>query len=164
MDNTPALIVYNVVMDFPSYVSGFVDGEGCFLISFTLRGKLNTGIEVRPSFSISQNERNLGLLKKIHVHFQCGAIRYSRGDRTYKYEVRSLDEIIKKIIPHFLKYPLFSSKQKDFEKFQSICEAMKKNHHRNKSHLIEIIETAYGMNPSGKRKYIKGELLKLLVR
>lgn len=151
-------------MDFPSYISGFVDGEGCFLVSFNLRGKLNTGIEVRPSFSISQNERSLELLKRIHAYFNCGAIRYSRNDRTYKYEVRSLDEIIQKIIPHFLNYPLFSSKQKDFEKFRFVCEAMKRNFHRSSNHLTEIIELSYSMNPSGKRKYLKGELLKLLVR
>lgn len=151
-------------MELSSYVSGFVDGEGCFLVSFNLRGKLNTGIEVRPSFSISQNERSLDLLKKIHEYFGCGAIRYCRGDRTYKYEVRSLEDLRRIIIPHFEKNPLLSSKQKDFEKFKIICGLMSRNLHRNCQKLSEIIELAYLMNPSGKRKYNKDELLKLLTR
>ncbi len=151
-------------MDFSSYISGFVDGEGCFLISFTLRKKLHTGIEVRPSFSIGQNERNIELLKKIRLYFGCGTIRYSYHDRTYKYEVRSLYDLITKIIPHFIHFPLRSSKQKDFEKFKIICKLMFKNYHRNINRLDEIIKIACAMNPSGKRKYKQEELLKLLVR
>ena len=38
-----------------SYISGYVDGEGCFTISYSPRIKLRTGWEVRPSFSVSQN-------------------------------------------------------------------------------------------------------------
>lgn len=151
-------------MDFSSYISGFVDGEGCFLVSFNLRGKLSTGIEVRPSFSIGQHERSIELLKRIHTHFQCGGIRYSRGDRTYKYEVRNLDDLLTKIIPHFLRFPLLSAKQKDFESFHVICELMRQSAHLNRQRLQEIIERAYTMNPSGKRKYTKDQLLKLLVR
>lgn len=151
-------------MELSYYISGFTDGEGCFLVSFTLRSKLNTGIEVRSSFSISQNERSLDVLKKIHAYFRCGGIRYSRGDRTYKYEVRSLDDLCKVIIPHFLQYPLLSSKKNDFEKFRIICTMMKSNLHRNRQKLAEIITLAYSMNPSGNRKYLKDTLLKLLVR
>jgi hypothetical protein len=36
----------------PWYVTGLVDGEGCFSVSFTLRKRLKIGIETRPSFSI----------------------------------------------------------------------------------------------------------------
>src|SRR5690349_8682325 len=44
-------------MDLNSYISGFVDGEGCFCVSFQPRKRHRFGWEVRPSFSVSQNAR-----------------------------------------------------------------------------------------------------------
>lgn len=151
-------------MDFASYISGFVDGEGCFCISFNYRAKLRMKIEVRPSFSISQNEKNLGILKKIRQHFGCGNIRYSKKDRSYKFEVRNVKELMNKIIPHFVKYPLISKKKKDFENFREICSLVSRMKHRNPEYLKKIIQRAYQMNSSGKRKYKQAELLSVLAR
>src|SRR5579859_7066398 len=87
--NTPALIsktraVYGarVPLD-PWFVSGLTEGEGCFCISLALREKLRTGLEVRPSFSLSLNERDLELLRDLHAFFECGWIRQSKTDRTF---------------------------------------------------------------------------------
>lgn len=151
-------------MDFASYVSGFVDGEGCFSISFNLRAKLKTGIEVRPSFSIGQNKRSLKLLEKIREHFGCGSIRFSDRDQCYRYETRDISEIVRKIIPHFQKFPLQSEKAKDFELFRGICSMISSSKHLNPEHLGRIIHTAYQMNGSGKRKYTEAELLRILIR
>ena len=38
-----------------AYISGYVDGEGCFTVSIAPRAKLLAGWEVRPSLSVSQN-------------------------------------------------------------------------------------------------------------
>ena len=38
-----------------AYISGYVDGEGCFTVSIAPRARLVTGWEVRPSLSVSQN-------------------------------------------------------------------------------------------------------------
>src|SRR3989338_9140064 len=102
-----------------NYISGFVDGEGSFLVSFSPRPKLKTGIEVRPSFSVSQRADRSEVLWLMKDLFSCGHIRYSRKDNTYKYEVRSLEDLIKKIIPHFNNFPLLSSKQREFETFSA---------------------------------------------
>ncbi len=123
---------------------------------------MKVGIETRPSFSISQNRSNLGVLKEIRRYFGCGAIRYSRSDRTYKYEVRSVRDLVKRIIPHFRRYPLQGSKKRDFELFARICEMVHQNLHMSPRYLREIIELAYQMNPSGKRKYKKEDLLRVL--
>jgi hypothetical protein len=151
-------------MDLPSYISGFIDGEGCFSVSFNYRSKLRTRIEVRPSFSVSQKKYSLSALKKIQDFFKCGGIRYSRGDGTYKYEVRSINDLITKIIPHFLEYPLITAKKNDFENFTIICKKMKSNLHLNGEELRKIIDIAYTMNQSGKKRYIKKDLLRLLAR
>lgn len=146
----------------PWYVTGLTDGEGCFSISFSLRNRLNIKIETRPSFSISLNERDLPLLKKLNAFFKCGSIRYSNSDRTYKYEVRSVPELVKFVIPHFKKFCLSGSKSNDFRLFEEICNSVRANHHLNKKYLMEIIKKAYLMNPSGKRKHTKTDLLKIL--
>lgn len=120
-------------------------------------------LEVRPSFSISQNKSSLGCLEQIHEFFaNCGGIRSSKRDQTYKYEVRNLSHLDEKIIPHFRKYRLYTQKQQDFEKFGKICELMKKNLHVTPDGLHEIIDIAYTMNVSGKRKYTKKQLLNFL--
>ena len=151
-------------MELSSYIVGFVDGEGTFSVSFSYRSKLNTNIEVKPSFSISQHKRNLAILLKIKDYFKVGSIRYSRRDRNYKYETRSCKDIVKTIIPFFKKNRLLTSKKKDFELFFEICELMYKNYHLNREHLAKIIDKAYQMNESGKRKYTKKQHLRFMAR
>ena len=146
----------------PWFVTGLVEGEGCFTVSFSLRRKLRLGIETRPSFSISLNERDLPLVKSIHAFFGCGAVRYSRADRTYKYESRSIEDLYCSIIPHFQKFPLQGSKANDFRIFAEICGQIRANLHMSREHLKAIIENAYLMNPSGKRRHVRGELLRRL--
>lgn len=150
-----------VMLD-PWYITGLVEGEGCFSVSFNLRDRLKVGVETRASFSLSMNRRDLELLKKVHAYFACGGIRFSRSDNTYKYEVRDIKDLTLKVIPHFEKYPLQGAKAEDFEKFREICKMIKANLHLSPKHLPQIIELAYRMNPSGKRKYTKDFLLQVL--
>jgi hypothetical protein len=78
--NTPALVknkaAYGarVSLD-PWFVSGLTEGEGCFCVSLALRSKLRTGLEVRPSFSLSLNEKDLELMRDLQTFFGCGWIR-----------------------------------------------------------------------------------------
>ena len=144
------------------YISGYVDGEGCFSISFSKRDKFLVGFETKPSFSVSQNEDRAQILFLMQEVFDCGFIRRDYSDKTLKYEVRSLEDLINKIIPHFEKYPLLSLKQKDFEFFRQSCFLMQSNLHRNKNGLKKIMNLAFKMNPSGKRKYTKAEMQKAL--
>jgi hypothetical protein len=77
-----------------------------------------------------------------------------RSDKTLKWETRSLPLIVERIIPHFRRYPMRSSKQKDFELFADICERMVRLLHREVAGLSEIVRLAEQMNPSGKRGYL----------
>ena len=72
----------------PWFVTGLAEGEGCFCISFAIRPRLRVGLEARPSFSLSLNERDRELLGDLQAFFECGWIRESRSDRTFKYEAR----------------------------------------------------------------------------
>jgi hypothetical protein len=136
-----------------AYISGYVDGEGCFTVSISPRAKLAVGWEVRPSLSVSQNGDRAEVLQLIQAHFGCGSIRPDRSDKTLKWETRRLEDLLGRVIPHFEQYPLLSGKRFDFECFVSICRSMADGEHRTTSGLSKIVELAAGMNPSGKRRY-----------
>ena len=145
-------------MDIKSYLSGYVDGEGCFCISFNKSTRHNFGWEIRPSFSVSQNSNRREVLKIMKQYFRCGSIRPDRSDKTLKYEVRSVKDLVKKIIPHFESVPVLSGKQKDFEYFSRVCKLIDKKKHFSKEGFNEVLNVAFKMNPSGKRKFSRGEI------
>jgi hypothetical protein len=163
--NTPALTrttdTNGAVALHPWFVTGLAEGEGCFCVSFAVRRKLRMGLEVRPSFALSLNERDLGLLTDLQAFFGVGSIRHSKGDRTYKYEARSTSELIRRIVPHFEAYPLRGCKARSFQGFSEVCRMIEQGDHLTRDGLIEIIGIASEMN-LGKRRYSQAELLRVL--
>ena len=149
-------------VDLPSYISGYVDGEGCFTVSISPRPTLRVGWEVRPSLSVSQNGDRSEVLLAIQRYFGCGTLRPDRSDRTLKWEVRSLQLLLSMVVPHFRYYPLQSGKRRDFELFADICERMARGEHRSAEGLAEIVRLAGQMNPSGKRGYLPETILQAL--
>lgn len=136
-----------------AYISGYVDGEGCFTVSISPRAKLLVGWEVRPSLSVSQNGDRAEVLHALQAYFGCGSIRPDRSDRTLKWETRRLEDLLERVIPHFERYPLLSGKRLDFERFADVCRLVAAGAHRGRAGLVEIVELARRMNPSGKRRY-----------
>ena len=112
--------------------------------------------------SVSQNGDRAEVLTLLQQYFGCGRIRPDRSDKTLKWEIRSLLPILDRILPHFRRHPLLSGKQKDFELFADICEAMARAEHRTVRGLIEIVRHAGQMNPSGKRRYLPVQILQSL--
>ncbi len=160
--NTSALATKQQLTDMAWYVTGFVDGEGSFLVSFSKRPSLKTGLEVRPSLSVSQHKRNLRILQRIQALLCCGGIRFDQHDQTYKFEVRSLHDLSSKVIPYFRKYPLQTTKAQDFERFVDICLLMKANRHRVRDGLEQILSIAYSMNNLGARRQSIADLLQVV--
>src|SRR5437762_11311738 len=131
-----------------AYISGYVDGEGCFTVSIAPRATLLVGWEVRPGFSVSQNGDRDEVLHAIKAYFGCGSIRPDRSDKTLKWETRRLEDILGRVVPHFEAYPLLSGKRLDFEAFAIISRMVASGAHRRRDGLIEIVELARTMNPS----------------
>jgi hypothetical protein len=137
----------------PSYISGYFDGEGCFSVALSPRSNLRVGWEVRPSVSVSQNGDRAEVLWEIQSFFGCGSIRPDRSDHTIKWEMRNCALLRSTVLPHFRRYPLRSSKQRDVELLTNICDRMAGGDHLVPSSLIEIAELVALMNPSGIRRY-----------
>ena len=136
-----------------AYISGYVDGEGCFTVSIAPRATLLVGWEVRPGFSVSQNGDRAEVLHAIKAYFGCGSIRPDRSDKTLKWETRRVEDILRVVVPHFEVFPLLSGKRYDFDRFASVCRLMAAGAHLRRDGLAEIVELASGMNPSGRRRY-----------
>jgi hypothetical protein len=163
--NTPALIktrdIYEAAALDPWFVTGLAEGEGCFCVSFAVRAKLRLGLEVRPSFALSLNERDHELLEDLKTFFGCGCIRESRSDRTFKYEARSTRDLLDHVVPHFERHPLRGNKAKSFDAFAVVCRMIGQGDHLTRDGLRQIVALAYGMN-FGKRRYKQTQLLRML--
>jgi hypothetical protein len=157
--NTPTLTTKRR-RNLNEYISGFVDGEGCFSVSFSKRDKFLIGWETKPSFCVAQNHSRAEPLYLMQEVFGCGFMRRDAKDRTLKYEIRSLDKLLEKVIPHFERYPLLSGKQRDFELFKRVCILMKEGRHTTLPGLEKITKLAFRMNPSGTRRYNRNDILR----
>jgi hypothetical protein len=145
----------------PWFVTGLAEGEGCFCISFAIRPMLRVGLEARPSFSLSLNERDRELLGDLQAFFECGWIRESRSDRTFKYEARSVADLVDRIVPHFETYPLRGAKRRSFDGFAMACQMIGQGDHLRPEGMAEIVRIAYEMN-LGKRRHPASTLLRAL--
>ena len=127
------------------WVTGFVDGEGCFHIGISKHPGMSQGIQVLPEFTVVQHERDVQLLHALKAFFGCGVVRVNHGDRM-AYRVRSLDHLRERIVPFFLEHPLKSKKQTDFTKFNRVLRMMETGDHLTAEGIDMIREVAEQMN------------------
>lgn len=126
----------------PYYISGFVDGEGCFSITFNKHK--NGRVEVRLLFEIELREDDYEILDKIKATLGCGSIyyltyeRYKKWRPHYKYKVSNMEDITEKVIPFFKKYPLRAKKKYSFEVFCKVAKLMLAKKHLTQRGIEEI--------------------------
>ena len=97
-----------------NWITGFVDGDGCFAIQ---KYKLKSNaFYIRHKFIVSQNKRSVDVLYALKKKFKCGGVYKSGGDM-YEFTVCDKKSLLNVIIPFFIKYPLMSEKRKNFYKF-----------------------------------------------
>lgn len=141
------------------YISGFVDGEGSFNISFRKKTDYKTGWQPILSFNVSQREKTvLVLMKKL---FKGGIIK-QRKDGLYSYDVTNPKFLKETIIPFFNQYHFMSDyKKKNFKIFKKAVEIMFNKHHLTQQGLKELVELREKINlGSGRtRKYNKKDIL-----
>ncbi len=139
------------------WVTGFVDGEGCFSINFIrqpdrrARKGYKTGFQVGHEFAVTQGAKSVDVLYAFVEFFGIGCVyhntRYdNHKEDIYRYCVRRRADLVTKIIPFFTRYPLQTSKQNDFLKFADCVRRMETRSHLTHSGLGEIIAIAETMN------------------
>jgi len=136
----------------PSYVTGFTDGEGSFILTIIKDNKYKTGWRVACRFVISLHKKDLILLNKIKDFFNTGNVFYAGKDAS-QYRVESLKGL-EIIINHFDKYPLKTKKQIDYILFKLAYNLIKNKNHTTKDGLLKLVALKAGMN-----KGLNNELL-----
>jgi hypothetical protein len=129
----------------PGWVTGFVDGEGCFHVGINAHSDMTAGYQVLPEFTVVQHARDAQLLHALKAFFDCGVVRTNHGDRL-AYRVRSQEHLLERILPFFEKHPLRSKKHVDFLKFRDVLLMMQKGEHLKSGGLERIRDIASKMN------------------
>jgi LAGLIDADG endonuclease len=139
------------------WITGYVDGEGCFSINFIRqphrqnRRGYKTGFQVAHEFAVTQGASSVDSLHLLVRFFGVGNVyinnRYdNHKEHLYRYCVRSREDLVKTIIPFFERYPLRTSKQGNFVKFAECMDLIGIGAHLTVSGLIKIVEIAETMN------------------
>lgn len=155
------------------WITGFVDGEGCFSIHFVkqanriektrTRKGYKIGYQIAHDFVVVQGAKSLNSLKKLKNFFGVGRIHINRRhdnhkEDLYRYSVGKREDLINVIIPFFEKYSLRTSKKRDFEMFKKCVSLMHKQKHLSAVGAIRIALLTEKMNHQKPRS----ELIKIL--
>ena len=127
------------------WITGFVDGEGCFHVGINPHGEMTAGFQVLPEFTVVQHERDVQVLHALKAHFGCGVVRVNHGDRM-AYRVRSVKHLLEHIVPFFVKHPLKTRKNVDFLKFRDVLLLMDAGNHLTAEGIEQIRSIAQQMN------------------
>lgn len=153
------------LIKFLGWITGFVDGEGCFSVGFIEqpdrphRKGYTWGYQVYHEFAVVQGAKSLHCLKKLKRFFGVGNIYINRRhdnhkEDLYRYSVVRRNDLLCTIIPFFEKHPLRTSKRLDFEKFAWCVRRMNRHYHLSRRGLIHIARVIATMNHRKPRKYL----------
>lgn len=142
----------------PWYVSGLVEGEGCFCIGISRHRTKKLGFDARLMFEIEMIIDDKPLLEKLQKTLQCGQIyqlnyeRYSWRPHV-KFAVKRFGDIRGQIIPFFKKYQLQGKKKRDFDFFCQAAKIFENKGHLTKRGLSKLRQIQKKMNLRRKLKW-----------
>jgi hypothetical protein len=139
----------------PDYVSGFVDGEGCFSVSIRPHPSAPHGWFIQPVFQVYQHRDNAAILEALREYLGCGTlVPKGPNSSVITYSVHSRKDLRGIVFPFFDAHPLASRKREDYEKFREIVLRLDRKEHFSESGFRELVVIAFSMNARGKqRKY-----------
>jgi hypothetical protein len=127
----------------PWFLTGFIDGEGCFRISLT---KVNSalGWRVQLFFQINLHVKDRALLENIKDYLGVGKIHNS-GQNLIQFRIQTSDELAV-LIKHLEAYPLITQKKADYMLFKEGYELVIKKAHLTKEGLLKIVSLKASLN------------------
>jgi hypothetical protein len=142
------------------WIVGYVDGEGCFSVSFIRNATMKSGWQIFPEFVITQGEKSRDSLETIQKFFQCGRIYVNRRydnhrENIYRYCVRSKKELSETIIPFFKENPLRTAKKEDFENFCIILDMLHQGRHLSENGREAIAKVVEKMNRKKSSRFLE---------
>jgi hypothetical protein len=139
------------------WITGFVDGEGCFSVHFVRqpervhRKGYKTGFQVAHGFVVTQGAKSAECLYMLKNFFGVGRVYVNRRydnhkEDLFQYIVVKRIDLLQTIIPFFQQNPLRTSKESDFLKFVKCMRLIEVNAHLTVGGLLEIAEITQTMN------------------
>jgi hypothetical protein len=143
----------------PVFITGVIDGDGSFYISFLKTGK------IKPGFHITSDNISIPLLEKIKYFFgNIGSILL-KTPSTSRFIVESFDQLYSIVIPFMDSQILYTEKSIHYGIFKEVCEILKNRPNLSNEDKFKRINMAYNMNKQGKRrKYTKEEYINLFIK
>ena len=142
-DSTHQCSVENFKLD-PLFVTGFIDGEGCFQVTITQRKDLKLGWAIVPRFSIALHVKDKPILVAIKKSLGVGKI-YKERSESSQLRVENFKKL-ETVINHFHKFPLITKKRADFELLKRVYIKMKRKEHLTLEGLRQIVAIRASMN------------------
>jgi hypothetical protein len=127
------------------WITGFVDGEGCFHVGINKHEEMTAGFQVLPEFTVVQHERDVQILYALKSYFGCGVVRVNHAERM-AFRVRGLENLLKRIVPFFVEHPLKTGKNIDFLKFRDVLLLIEQGVHLSSEGVEKIRLIAKEMN------------------
>ncbi len=145
--SVPRTIVKSQLLD-PQWVVGFVSGEGCFMVKTSVNRNAKLGYGVQLSFQITQNNRDVELIRSLVSYFGCGrlVVNEKHNGTKVNFNVTKFSDIQELIIPFFLNHKILGVKSLDFEDWCKAGEIIKNKGHLSKEGLDRIFKLKAGIN------------------
>ncbi len=99
---------------FGDWLSGFSDGESCFILTRCKRSHFTTGA---AKFVIALRADDRSILELIQSYWQCGSIHRRVGPigrPQFRLSVSCCADLAEIVVPHFENHPLRAKKRRDF--------------------------------------------------
>ena len=112
----------------PGWITGFVDGEGCFNINIVQNKNYKTGFSVEVRFSIGLRAEDKPILELIKNNLNVGSV-IKEGSQIFKFRLSSVKDL-EVLINHLDKYPLLTKKYADYILWKKVFNIVKKKEHR----------------------------------
>ncbi len=137
----------------PWYVTGFMDGEGCFCASIH-RVPTRRGWYIGPVVQAYQHRDRADILERLQAFFGCGRIR-AKGPNSsvVTWSVDGVPTIVEKVFPTSIGTRSSRASAETIVTFREIVLRMNAKHHREADGFLELARLAFSMNATGKQRH-----------
>ena len=128
----------------PFWLTGFVDGEGCFYVGIKKSKKVSIGWRITLSFTINLHERDIAILELISNYLGVGKV-YQQDSGLVQLRIESIKEV-EAVISYLKKFPLITKKSADFVLFMEVYNIIISKEHLTETGLRKIVARKASMN------------------
>jgi LAGLIDADG endonuclease len=126
------------------WITGFIDGEGCFSIEVNKQKDRKPQIQV--ALTVVQSKSDEQVLYALKDYFGCGSVTDNKKDDEYEprrmWRVKSVKHFAEKIIPFFEKHKLKTKRRIEFQRVRAICLALQQKDHEDPIKFEKMLRMA----------------------